>query len=315
MSCKSCGLDVEVGNATEFFVDEDGVEKHYGHHVCVSPEAGRLGIAGYWMEQLCWNCGRLERDSIRLTEPCTDPVLAWSLFPPAGFQDHPRMCPDCGGILCDVHMLQMFLEYRVDPETVRSSIRKHLAELASQRGQRPEDDSGSRPTCDECEHPDEHIEWLEEELRNLATVQTDDEMILYRLGMVPTLPAGDESMVPLVREFTSACDTYEELRKGFLAEVDQPSRPTSSSREGAQPPGGDAGPNAAPQPPGFEWFDSPLMKAKRALDHQIEVMRMLKTHLWVGQRLVEDAQGTLAMFRERCPKCKSESLAVDMIQT
>ena len=321
LSCEkpSCEFIDRIGNATEFYVDANGVEHIYGHPVCLSAEAAQAGIAGYWRDLLCWNCGRSDRESIKLGQPVREPALAWSMFPPPSLENHPRLCPECGGILCDVSTLQMFLNYRQVPAAARQDVlgrldlaKKHQAEHAEDEP----DELFAAYFAELCERSGDPIERLIAEAANLATIRTEEEMILYRLDLVPKLPVSKESMAPLKDKYTSTCDAVERLRQDMFAKLDEEGR-AAKHRHGG-------GPflnrllgkrTSTPSEQRPDWFTSPAMKAKRVLDSKIEELRTLMTHVWVARRLIEDEPRTLDMFRQRCPKCRAEPLKVDAHQT
>jgi len=104
-------------------------------------------------------------------------------------------------------------------------------------------------------------------------------------------------MAPLKDKYMAVCEAIETLRDDMFAKMEAARSEEGSSEDEK------------------DWFHSPAMKAKRALDAKIEELRTLKTHVWVASRLGRDEQGTLAMFRKRCPKCKAEPLAVRQYQT
>jgi hypothetical protein len=303
LKCESagCGFSATIGNATEFYIDAEGVERPYGHPTCFGPEAAKAGISGYWRDLLCWECGRVDRESIRLGRPIHQPALAWAMFTPPDLEQHPCMCTACEGILCDTAMLQMFLHYRADPVVVRRDVEQRLGELRERRRAKGEEDDGLDEFEDYLEEIVERegdpVERMEAELRDLATISTADALILYRLDLVPTLPVTEESLVPLKEKFIAAGEEIQALRADMFAKMEAA---------------------AAEEPPvsdGFDWFHSPPMKAKRALDAKIEDLRTLKTHAWVARRLLGDQDGTLAMFRQRCPACRAEKLSIQSYQT
>jgi hypothetical protein len=316
-----CGFSARIGNATEFYLDAEGNERLYGHPVCVSREAAQAGIAGYWRDLLCWSCGRQDRESVRLPKPCQHEAMAWAMFPPPSLKDHPRSCPDCGGILCDVGMLQMFLEYRADPGRVRAEVAERLASLGRRASDAKKHRDFDDPWMGELIREmygtrDEARQRLEAELKKLEEVHTEEEIILHRLGLVPALPVRTESLRPLISQYTEAYEVFAQRwnemdarMQEFRQSLAQDSNGSSAGRLARKSASESARDDI------LNWLRSPRMKAKRELDARIEELLQLRTHLWVARRLLRDERGTLAMFRKRCPKCKAEPLQVEAYQT
>jgi hypothetical protein len=322
LSCgqQGCGFSARIGNATEFYVDGEGAELPYGHPVCMSREGAVRGIAGYWRDLLCWECGHRDRESIRLGKPIREPALAWAMFPPPSLDNHPRLCPDCDGLLCDVSMLQMFLDYRADPQAMKAAVQECLLRLKKEREQPSEkdafDEMFSEYAAELIEREGDPVERMEAEIKGLEGVTTEEQLILFRLGLAPRFPVTPVSLAPLKEAFTSAREKADRLREDMFAKMKQEQcsaqrgsgiRGFAARLLGKKPKttGGDS----------FGWINRPAAKAKRALDAQIEKIRKLTTHAWVAMRLAKDERGTLEMFHKRCPKCKAEPLGVRQYQT
>lgn len=324
ISCddSSCRFEARIGNATEFYVDGQGNEMPYGHTSPLSQEAAERGIAGYWRDLLCWDCGRLVRDSVKLDKPCRDSIVAWSMFPPARLDDHPRTCRDCQGLLCDVESLHMFLTYRADPNVVTASLRAQLSMLRDMQTKRrkKQDDWWDRARAELLgeivEPPDVPIRRVEAELRALEDVRSEEEMILHRLGLVPEFPVSRASITALATKLTSACEALARSRADFLAKLEAAIK-TDQCAQGAGSPNRTLAGDRSSQGGDvvFDLLRSPPMKAKRAADAQAEEMRGLLTHMWIAKRLAVDEKGTLETFRQRCPKCRAVPLDVSSFQT
>lgn len=322
MSCgaATCGFSATLGNGTEFYIDDQGRELTYGHPVCFSPEAQRCGIGGFWRELLCWECGHLETESLRLNGACHNEALAWMLFPSPDVSRHPRSCPACSGILCSISMIQMFLGYRADPEAARRQLREQSVELQKRKDSPPELDPFGGFLHEHMAELEERngdpVTRIQEELKDIEAVQSEEEMILHRLGLPPVLPVSKESILRLRDCVVSAHEAAELLRVDMFAKMEAARPP---ARLGVVDGGAPGHLQGGTLPTGLDEFSrmlfSPLMKAKRALDHQLEDICKLRTHLWVAERLVADEQGTFGMFRARCPRCRTEGLVVGSYMT
>jgi hypothetical protein len=308
LSCRdrTCRFHARIGDATEFYVDASGQEMEYGHPICHDPEAAHRGIAGYWRDLLCWNCGRQDRDSVKLHMPIRDPAMAWAVFPPPDMRARP--CPDCKQILWDVDGLRMLLEYRAAPEAVRAAVQKDLA-ARKEPVTDPVDDALLRneefgeEIAEMWGRSGDAVRRLEAEAAAIRDILTPEEMLLHRLGLPPHLPVQEASVAALRAGITTAVVECEELRKEMLARFEEqrvaaPAPASGRARDGF-----------------LKWYRSPAMKTKRRLDARMGEARTLTMHWYFAALLLRDPERTLEMFRHRCPRCKADGLDVQQYHT
>ena len=315
ISCDPLGCDfaATIGNATEFYVDPRGVERLYGHPVCLSREAEQCGIAGFWRDLLCWNCGRFDRESVKLPEADKSRATAWwtlLTLPGPPIVDHPRSCPDCEGILCDIDVLRMFLDYRSDPQVAHAELARRLQDLRAVQAEYPDLCKRIRERRGDPAVP------LEAEMKDLQKLRTDDEAVLCRLGIVPRLPVCEASVKPLRDALTAANQTAEVLRGEVSARVEQSRSAIHDGRSIGKPADRAYG-NESAESAGDEderCWDA-AMRAGATLGSKLEGIRELKTHLWVAKQLLQDERGAMQMFRHRCPRCKAEPLRISRFDT
>ena len=89
--CNFCGYEVGVGGPFEFYRDDKGQRKTYGHPVPSSKEAEEAGIKGFFELAYCPTCDKVQ--DVILVEFATpkDYFGAWSSIGKIKLQ-----CPDCG---------------------------------------------------------------------------------------------------------------------------------------------------------------------------------------------------------------------------
>lgn len=299
LSCKEplCRFTARIGDLIEFFL-AGGRELPYGHPRASSAVAARAGVAGYWRDLLCWNCGETGRDSIKLGKPVMEPAMALALCPPPDLQGHPRSCPTCGGILCDVQMLRMFLEFRQDPAAARAEVREQIERLKKRR-KAPVEEVFEELLSELCGREGDPLDRLVAAMKELEGVDSEEALILQRLNLVPDLPVSKQSLAPLRDRYMTVCAECEALRDDMFAKMEEETNawePEHKSNQG-------------------DWLMRPAIRAKLATDTKHGELRTLLTFRWVAERLIEDQKGTFEMFSRRCPKCKAPGLSVHSFQT
>ncbi len=57
--CNYCHYKVTTGGLLEFYRDESGIKKRYGHPLPFSEEAQKCGMKGFSVEAYCLNCKKI----------------------------------------------------------------------------------------------------------------------------------------------------------------------------------------------------------------------------------------------------------------
>jgi len=77
--CDHCGHKITTSGPWEFYRDEKGKIKPYGHPIPASAEAAERGVYGLRADMYCPKCGKIR--SVILVEykkPCHDSLEMWS---------------------------------------------------------------------------------------------------------------------------------------------------------------------------------------------------------------------------------------------
>lgn len=100
LKCDRCGFHVTTSGPWEFYRDEKGRRKKYGHPTPASEEAAEAGIYGLYGNLYCRQCGRTYQ--LILTEfkkPSRNALDVWSgqCEPKGKYQEEGAVhCPECG---------------------------------------------------------------------------------------------------------------------------------------------------------------------------------------------------------------------------
>ena len=95
LKCDHCGYEITTSGPWEFYRDENGKIKPYGHPIPASAEAMERGVYGLMADMYCPKCGKIRRVVlVEFDEPCEDTLMIWS-----GRCEEEKMevkCPVCG---------------------------------------------------------------------------------------------------------------------------------------------------------------------------------------------------------------------------
>jgi hypothetical protein len=98
--CDKCGYSVKTSGPWEFYRDNEGRRKHYGHPVAISDEARAKGIYGLSGILFCRDCNKTsDLIIVEFKEASPDALSVWSgkCEPKDDYKKHEAIkCPECG---------------------------------------------------------------------------------------------------------------------------------------------------------------------------------------------------------------------------
>src|SRR4030067_1921620 len=60
-ACSNCGFDILTSSPQEFYRDDEGNMKPYGHPTPWSEEAAQHGVKGFYADWYCPTCGKIKQ--------------------------------------------------------------------------------------------------------------------------------------------------------------------------------------------------------------------------------------------------------------
>jgi hypothetical protein len=93
LKCRCCGNEKDISWGRSFFVSREGKEEFYNINCVEDNEAKAMGIAGFWVDKICKNCGESLRESRYIEDTTNDYTVAWMNFPKV---DIIERCHACG---------------------------------------------------------------------------------------------------------------------------------------------------------------------------------------------------------------------------
>jgi hypothetical protein len=126
--CDSCEYEFTTEGPWEFYRDERGRRRDYGHPSPASPEAEQRGIYGFWGKLYCPDCDAVKNVIIvEFREPCRGALGAWfggsEPRPEYASGDRP-VCPKCKGkrLMMDMALDETFPCPRCRKGRIRGSM-------------------------------------------------------------------------------------------------------------------------------------------------------------------------------------------------
>lgn len=98
--CDKCSYSVETSGLHEFYRDDEGSRKPYGHPIPMSQEAAKRGVCGLSAALYCPKCDKVhDLVVVEFKEPPKDSLSMWlgQTEPTDEFKKEGAVkCPDCG---------------------------------------------------------------------------------------------------------------------------------------------------------------------------------------------------------------------------
>ena len=64
IACDNCNFNTQTKGFDEFYRDQDGNVKSYGHPKAINEEASKAGIKGFMGDVVCIDCGKAVKDFV-----------------------------------------------------------------------------------------------------------------------------------------------------------------------------------------------------------------------------------------------------------